>query len=526
MERNKNWKAKTIVISAIVIFSIIAMAQTAVAQPPAITVKGTVTYTNGTTAPYGWDVSISVDDKDYSADGEPWTGTTQFQWPIWDYSIAACAYTDDVVRATVNSPDLVYTGTNTAVCPGPGTMYINVTVSKGPEVDVIYPDGGEVLTIGTVEEVSASVVGPNNITSVNFTYYDGTDWNTIGAGIRVSGEPTDGIWNASWNTVGCPEGDAYLIKAEATDEEGGIADDTSTSTFTLYDGTKPLMRNASVAPSSVMVNETTPITFYVDVADRDTGIDVVVIDMNPGPGTDYKLMSKVGEYPLDTLTWEIYEYETSISFTSEGNYTYTVTVRDTSAALNTNSTDITVKAVTTQPFNISICTGWNLIAIPLNLSDPSLAKAITGAEDEDTIYRWVPGEGYKSAYYGGGQWWGQPEEVEPIEPGVGYWFDRKGADYNLTIEGDPLAGTTIETLISTGWNLIGYASLEETSLSVINDPEDEDTIYRWVPGEGYKSAYYGGGQWWGQPEEVEPIEPGVGYWFDRKGSAYYWTYTA
>jgi len=130
MDMKKIDKVRILPIAFIAIIVIATQMSTAVAQPPAITVKGTVTYTNGTTAPYGWDVSISVDDKDYSADGEPWTGTTQFQWPIWDYSIAASADTGDVVRVTVNSPDLCYAGTNTAVCPGPGEVYINVTVES------------------------------------------------------------------------------------------------------------------------------------------------------------------------------------------------------------------------------------------------------------------------------------------------------------------------------------------------------------------------------------------------------------
>ena len=181
------------------------------------------------------------------------------------------------------------------------------------------------------------------------------------------------------------------------------------------------------------------------------------------------------------------------------------------------------KKITT--FNITIHSGWNEFSIPLMPSDTSLNATIIGAVDYDTIYRWVPGEGYKSAYYGGGQWWGEVSEVEPIEPEVGYCYNRTGSEYNLTITGKPLTGI-IETPIYTGMNLVGYASLKETNLSVINDPVDGDTIYRWVPGEGYKSAYYGAGQWWGEVTKVEPIEPGVGYWFDRKGPDYNWTYYA
>ena len=74
-------------------------------------------------------------------------------------------------------------------------------------------------------------------------------------------------------------------------------------------------------------------------------------------------------------------------------------------------------------------------------------------------------------------------------------------------------------------NLIGYASLTETTLSTFNSPVTDDIVYRYINGVGYKAAqYWEGTGWYGQVSDVEPIEPGVGYEYHRKGVGYDWTY--
>ena len=179
-----------------------------------------------------------------------------------------------------------------------------------------------------------------------------------------------------------------------------------------------------------------------------------------------------------------------------------------------------------EQFDIPIYNGKNLIAIPLIQDDTSL-DAVFGDDPvtDDIVYRYINGVGYKSAqYYEGYGWYGQVSDVEPIEPGVGYEYHRKGADYTLTIIGTRCTGT-VSTPIHNGKNLIGYASLTGTTLSTFNSPVTDDIVYRYINGVGYKSAqYYEGYGWYGQVSDVEPIEPGVGYEYHRKGVGYDWTY--
>jgi outer membrane protein assembly factor BamB len=179
-------------------------------------------------------------------------------------------------------------------------------------------------------------------------------------------------------------------------------------------------------------------------------------------------------------------------------------------------------------FDIPIYNGKNLIAIPLIQDDPTLA-AVFGDDPatDDIVYRYINGVGYKAAmYWEGTGWYGQVSDVEPVEPEVGYVYQRNGADYILTIVGTRCTGA-VSTPIYNGRNLIGYTSLTETTLSIFNSPVTDDMVYRYINGVGYKAAmYWEGTGWYGQVSDVEPIEPGVGYEYHREGAYYDWTYDA
>ena len=108
------------------------------------------------------------------------------------------------------------------------------SASNPPSVTVVYPNGGESITIGTQVQVSAHATDDNAVTSVTFYYSSdgGSNWNLIGAGTKVSGTPKDGIWNRTWNTEGLSAGTNYLIKAVASDGTF-TSEDRSDSTFSL-----------------------------------------------------------------------------------------------------------------------------------------------------------------------------------------------------------------------------------------------------------------------------------------------------
>ncbi len=108
---------------------------------------------------------------------------------------------------------------------------------------------------------------------------------------------------------------------------------------------------------------------------------------------------------------------------------------------------------------------------------------------------------------------------------MGYECEREGADYTLTVQGTRCTGT-ISTPIYNGKNLIGYVNFTETDLYTFNSPVNWDKVLRYISGVGYKTAYYYDGVWYGKVTEVEPIEVGVGYEYERDGAQYNWIYEA
>jgi hypothetical protein len=408
---------------------IIAMVQPAVAQPPAgITVWGLVTYDNGTVVPDGWTVSMENLDDGGTAVGEPWITTTDYAtwgWAGKNYRRAAQANTGQRIQVSVNNSDMSYIGTATETYTGITPFEINVTVQGPTTVTVVYPNGGEEITIGTSVDVSADAQSSSAVTSVVFEYSsdNGGSWNSIGSGTLVSGTTTDGTWNATWDTTGLPVGDEYLIKANAT-SQGQSAVDQSDSTFSLVDGTKPIVINGSANPSTIAIN-TEFTELRVDVADRDSVIDNVTIDLSPIGGDADTRMFNDGNYTQGGLLWTTYNYTTNSSV--EGTFYLTVNATDIYGNYN-DTVDLMLDVVSEMSYDITIYNGWNLISLPVTPADQSLGAVIGGdAVTMDEIYEYDNVAGYSSSMYTPSGWAG---EVTTFDPGKGYWYNRQGSQFD------------------------------------------------------------------------------------------------
>ena len=186
--------------------------------------------------------------------------------------------------------------------------------------------------------------------------------------------------------------------------------------------------------------------------------------------------------------------------------------------------------------NFTVYEGKNLISTPFEMDEETGTDTLDWVFEDnpanwDKVLRYIPGPDgrYKTAYYYGGEWYGNVDEVEPIEPGVGYEYQRTvgDGDFNLIL-GCRLPPGGVSTTIYEGKNLISYACLRTTNLSTFDTPAAWDKVLRYIPGPDgrYKTAYYYGGEWYGNVDEVEPIEPGVGYEYQRSvgAGAFDWTY--
>jgi len=105
--------------------------------------------------------------------------------------------------------------------------------NKSPEIEVVYPNGGETVNGTVVIEWNAT----DNIDTdlhVNIKYSDdaGSTWHAI-----ATGESNDGIYE--WDTSSLSDGTDYLIRISTSDDAGNIGGDTSDGTFTIHNPVIP-----------------------------------------------------------------------------------------------------------------------------------------------------------------------------------------------------------------------------------------------------------------------------------------------
>ena len=133
--------------------------------------------------------------------------------------------------------------------------------------------------------------------------------------------------------------------------------------------------------------------------------------------------------------------------------------------------------------NIPYFEGWNLVGLPLNVSDPSQNTVFPGSVEE-TLF------GYDGTYY----------SAASLTSGSGYWL-MFGEETNTQITGTAI--NTAEIQLFGGWNLITGISTP-VQLGNIVDPENliiSGTVY------GFQESYV----------QVEILYPGKGYWLKSIG---------
>ena len=239
----------------ILLFSIISSMPAVFSQqvPPNYFVYGNVTNSTGGLVPAG--VTVYIDDTDIPTTVTDDTDANGFyQRDIGSFAIPGLAIGH---HFTVNATHQGESGSSSFVFD-PVTnptqrceIQLGEAAPAAPSVTVIYPNGGEGFLPGASVVVSARATDNTQVASVVFNYSSngGTTWEAIGAGSIVSGNATDGIWNATWDTTGLTKG-SYLIKATATDTSGSTGlPDTSNSIFYILGVT-----TITVTPSPKILN--------------------------------------------------------------------------------------------------------------------------------------------------------------------------------------------------------------------------------------------------------------------------------
>ena len=137
-----------------------------------------------------------------------------------------------------------------------------------------------------------------------------------------------------------------------------------------------------------------------------------------------------------------------------------------------------------QEIDVTYETGWNLVGLPLDVSNPNYISLFPDAIEE-TLYGYQP-NGYVQG--------------DSLFHGNGYWL-RFSDENTTTISGSVLDDLQIS--LAEGWNLISGIT---TSIAVNNILDPSELI---IPGTvyGFDNGYL----------EAETIEPGYGYWLRSSG---------
>ena len=140
---------------------------------------------------------------------------------------------EDIDGDSIGDTDLPYNASGN-IKHGGDYLPIVYVDNIPPTVEVIYPNGGEVIN-GTTIQIQWEAKDdkdPDLIVDIYYSNDSGNTWNLIVPNVSNTGEY---IWNISR----LPDGCGYMIKVVARDNAGNTGNDTSDGTFCIAHVTGP-----------------------------------------------------------------------------------------------------------------------------------------------------------------------------------------------------------------------------------------------------------------------------------------------
>jgi hypothetical protein len=169
--------------------------------------------------------------------------------------------------------------------------------------------------------------------------------------------------------------------------------------------------------------------------------------------------------------------------------------------------------------NVTVPTGFSLIANPLLNGDNTVATVLTGAPNGATIYKFNTGTGsYVSSTKSFGTW----NNPLTIAPGEGFFLRNTGAPYTLTFTGEVAQGSLANPIVA-GFQIVSsQVPVSGALVANLNFPSaNGDVIYRFdSTSQTYTSHTYSFGSWGGNPQ-INVAEA----FFSKKNGATSWSRT-
>ncbi|MDI6729947.1 MAG: hypothetical protein QMD06_00160 [Candidatus Altarchaeum sp.] len=160
-------------------------------------------------------------------------------------------------------------------------------------------------------------------------------------------------------------------------------------------------------------------------------------------------------------------------------------------------------------FTFRLHAGWNLISIPVALSETSLFSVLKGIEYKYTEVFAYADDGWQFKVYINDKWIGN---MDKIETGKGYWIYME-EDAIWIIEGYEISNVSI--FLHEGWNLIGYPRLDSKNISQVMSWIDGKYTGIYAYDRSWEFRTYTYDVWLGS---LDKMEPGRGYLIKMKNS--------
>ncbi|MCL7414357.1 MAG: Ig-like domain-containing protein, partial [ANME-2 cluster archaeon] len=283
------------------------------------------------------DVSVNDVTFSYSSNnGSSWTpfpsGTDTSSPYTYDWNTTAYPNGTQYLIKAVATDDIGLTSNDTS---NSNFTILNIP-NVSPIVSVLWPNGNETISNGTIT-LQASANDPDgSITTVDFYYTTDGGTNKY----LINSATTGPTYQVSWDTLVSTNGPNYQIVAIATDNRSGTASDMSNNTFTISNNHSPTLTNDGSNVSTGI--SPLKVKFSVEYTDIDNDapdyVDVII------DGTSYGMTTTDSDNPDAGIT---YEYITTLTTTSSAkDYSFKFEASD---GVNIPVQTSPSKTVTVQP---------------------------------------------------------------------------------------------------------------------------------------------------------------------------------
>jgi len=301
----------------------------------------------------------------------------------------------------------------------------------------------------------------------------------------------------------------------------------------------PIIQSATLENNQVTVNWTDNSTGETDfIVQRNTSagawIPLATVPSTTGPGTG-ALKTYVDSIVVSNTTYNYRVLATNVVGDTQTPGFPTMSADSMPSGI------VTVMAPTNS--TISLKSGWNLISVPLNLTKWKLGDEavvgkpinVTPANCISSLYQYNTTSALfeKSDHFDNWGWYPATgsESFTALEPGRGYWAMAQ-QDCSLTFTGT--APSDLDIPLNTGWNLIGWYSMNEAALgeeAVVGNPlnvtpaNSLTSIYRYNTTSALfeKSDHFQDWGWWPATGSggFTDMETGRGYWVMAQNDAWW-----